>query len=103
MMALMDCFGVDFASMDGFGVNVDFLNCTIGILMSHRPSVSFLFPVRTRLLCLCTYACFLSKVTMQSSSHSCPVEINVVFFKLGTMYPVCASFERWRCKVMYPA
>ena len=58
----------------------------------HSP-LSVHFPFIRILLFFIIFTLYLEKIAMQSSSHSCPMEIKVPLFKLEKLYAIVAFLE----------
>ena len=73
------------------------------ILTSHRPSVQFLIPLTPKVpfLKICRYR--LSKIAIQLSSQSWPMESKDALFNPSNTFHVCALFDKILCNGKIPA
>ena len=67
----------------------------LGIVCSTSRRLKFLIPCIIRLLFLNTKRFCFVKMAVQLSSQSFPIDVREEFFRLCTMKPVCAVFDKF--------
>ena len=77
MMLSLFCIG------DNFG----------GMVMSHKPSFLFLIPLIITSLFFIIFNVFFLNIAVQSSSHSCPIDIKDELERFGYIVAFVAVFD----------